>query len=293
MEDYIVRATAGEGTVRAVAAVTTNMVRKAKDIHKLSPLASAALGRVLTGIAIMSTTLKNESDTITIQIKGDGPIGGIVAVSDAHANVRGYVYNPMVNLPLNDKGKFDVGRAVGKGYLNVIKDMGLREPYIGYVDLVSGEIAEDIAYYYAFSEQVPTVFSCGVLVDTDTSILEAGGYMIQLLPGASEEMVGLLENKVAGIKPITTLLREGNTPEDILDLVLGDLGLNIIGKNETRYKCYCSRERMEKNLLSLGRKELEDMMAQQHGARLECHFCNETYYFSEEEIRSLLKDSLA
>ncbi|HPD00165.1 MAG TPA: Hsp33 family molecular chaperone HslO [Acetivibrio sp.] len=288
MEDYIVRATAGNGTIRAIAAVTTNMVKESQNTHGLSPLATAALGRTMTAAAIMSTMLKGEGDTITVQIKGDGPIGGIVVVSDSQANVKGYVHHPLVYLPLNSQGKFDVAGAVGKGYLNVIKDMGLKEPYIGYVDLVSGEIAEDITYYYAFSEQIPTVTSLGVLTNASEIVASAGGFILQLMPGADEETIAFIENKVNSIPSVTGLLSEGKLPEDILNILLSEKDLKIIDKKPCRYMCNCSRDRMERSIISLGKKEILDIVNTDHGAELQCHFCNKKYRFSEEDLLSLI-----
>jgi len=292
MEDYIIRATAAGGTVRAFAAVTTGMVREARTVHNMSPVASAALGRTMTAAALMSKMLKNSTDILTIHIRGDGPLGGIVVVTDSEANVRGYVYNPGVYLPLNESGKLNVSSAVGKsGYLNVIKDLGLKEPYIGYVDLVSGEIAEDIAYYFANSEQIPSVVSLGVLVDKDESILNAGGFLVQLMPGAEEDVIDFLESKLASIPSVTTLFSEGKSPEDILQALLGEKDVVLVDKSPCRYVCNCSRERMERNLLSLGKKELLDIIHEQHGAEVQCHFCNERYRFSESELIKLLEDA--
>ena len=291
MEDYIVRAMAAEGAVRAFAAVTTNMAQEARNVHKSSGVATAALGRTLTAAAIMGRMSKGERDQLTIQIRGDGPIGGIIAVSDSNSNVRGYVYNPEIYLPLNESGKFDVSSAVGKGYLNVIKDFGLKEPYIGYVDLVSGEIGEDIAYYYAYSEQVPSVVSLGVLIAPDENVVNAGGFIIQLLPGADDSLVEYLEDRVSRTPPITALLSEGKSPEEILDVLLGEKDLTVTEKYPCRYVCNCSRDRMERNLVSLGRKELISLADEQHGAELQCHFCNQKYSFTEEEILELAQFS--
>lgn len=289
MDDHIIRATAADGTIRAFAAVTKDLVQEAHIIHGTSGLAAAALGRTLTAAAMMSRMFKNEKDVLTIQIKGDGPLGGIIAVSDYQSNVRGYVYNPEVYLPLTPAGKFDVSGAVGKkGYLNVIKDMGLREPYIGYVDLVSGEIGEDIAYYFAFSEQVPTVVSLGVLVGADGNISTAGGYIIQLMPGADESIIEFLEDKVLLADSITYMLSEGLGPSEVLGKLLGEKDLEINDKLPCRYLCNCSRERMERNLISLGAKEIIDMADEQHEAELQCHFCNKKYHFTEEELRGLV-----
>ncbi len=290
MENYVIRATAAEGTVRAFAAVTTEMVRKAQKTHGLSHVASAALGRALTAAVMMSKLLKNRNDTITLQVKGEGPLGGIVVVADTIGNVKGYVYNPDAYVPLNEKGKLDVGAAIGKsGYLNVIKDFGLKEPYIGYVPLVTGEIGEDVAYYFAYSEQVPSVVALGALIDTDGSILKAGGYIIQLMPGAEDSLISFIENTVNSLPSITQLLLKGETPESILDLILGSKGLKITDKTSCNYNCNCSRDRMERNLISLGKTELLSLIEEQHGAEVQCHFCNNKYQFSEDELKELVE----
>ncbi len=289
MEDHIVRATAAGGAVRAFAAVTKDLVQKAHITHGTSGVASAALGRTLTAAAMMGRMFKNEKDMLTIQIKGDGPLGGIIAVSDAQSNVRGYVYEPQVYLPLNAAGKFDVAQAVGKnGYLNVIKDMGLKEPYVGYVELVSGEIGEDMAYYFASSEQIPTVVSLGVLVDTDEQVVTAGGYIIQLMPGADESIIEFIEDKVFLADSITYMLSVGMDAQAVLNSLLGEKELQITDRLPCKYQCNCSRERMERNLISLGAKELEEMAEEQHGAELQCHFCNTKYQFTEAELRELM-----
>ncbi len=289
MRDQIVRAVAADGTIRAFAAVTTHLVEEARLMHDASGVAIAALGRTLTAAAIMSKMLKSENDVLTIQIKGDGPLGSIVTVADAEANVRGYVNNPFVELPLNSLGKFDVSGAVGKnGYLNVIRDLGLKEPYVGYVELYTGEIGEDIAYYYAFSEQVPSVVSLGVLVAPDGRVINAGGYIIQMMPGAEDGLAEALENRIGSLKPVTTLLEEGKSPEDLLKLILGEMGLEITEEYPCKYLCNCSRERMERNLISLGEKEILEIASEQHGAELQCHFCNRKYYFTENELLGLI-----
>ena len=291
MKDYIARATAAEGNIRAFAAVTTDLVETARNIHGASGVATAALGRTLTAIAIMSKMSKSDKDVLTIQIKGDGPLGGIVAVSDADANVRGYVNDPSIELPLNSRGKFDVSAAIGKnGYLNVIRDLGLKEPYVGYVDLYSGEIGEDIAYYYAFSEQIPSVVSLGVLVAPDGNVIASGGYIIQMMPGASESLAGEIEEKVSSMKSVTTLLEEGKSPEDLLEMILGEMSLEITEKYPVAYRCNCSRERMERNLISIGAKDILELASEQHGAELQCHFCNSKYHFTEEELIALVND---
>ncbi len=289
MADHIVRATAAGGMVRAFAAATKDLVQQAHIIHGTSGVASAALGRTLTAAAIMGRMFKSEKDVLTIQIKGDGPLGGIIAVSDAHSNVRGYVYEPQVYLPLNAAGKFDVAQAVGKnGYLNVIKDMGLKEPYVGYVELVSGEIGEDMAYYFASSEQIPTVVSLGVLVDADENVVTAGGYVIQLMPGADESIIEFIEDKVFFADSITYMLSVGMDAQAVLESLLGEKELQITDRLPCKYQCNCSRERMERSLISLGAKELQEMADEQHGAELQCHFCNTKYQFTEDELRELI-----
>lgn len=291
MEDYIVSALAVKNTVRAFAAVTTNMVKKAREIHGLAPVATAALGRTMTAAAMMSKMLKGARDTITVQIKGEGPLGGIVVASDSSANVRGYVYNPEVHLPLNASGKLDVAGAIGdNGYLNVIKDLGLREPYLGYVRLVSGEIGEDMAYYFAFSEQIPSVVALGTLIGPDETVLNAGGFIIQLMPDAEEGTIDFLENKISSLPSISTLLSQGKTAEEILGLIFSEKDFTIVEKSPCRYLCNCSRDRMERNLISLGRKEIAGIIEEQHGAELQCHFCNAKYQFTEADLRSLIDE---
>lgn len=288
MQDYVAKALAHSGQIRIFAAVTTAVVEKARIIHEMNPTPTVALGRVLTGAALMSQTLKNESDTITIQIKGDGPIGGIVAVTDSKAGVRGYVHNSFFDVPLNDMGKFDIKSAVGSGHLNVIKDLGLKEPYIGYVELVSGEIAEDLTYYYAYSEQTPTVMNLGVLIGAGGKVQAAGGLFIQLLPDADEEVIEMVERGIAGLRPLTTLIHEGRTPEDIIKLIVPDESVEIFDNCPVHYQCNCSRERMERNLLSLGKKDLLEIAEDEKGAELQCHFCNNRYHFTKGELLSLL-----
>jgi molecular chaperone Hsp33 len=290
MEDYIVRAVTVGGQVRAFAASTTNTVTEAAKIHNLSPVASAALGRTLTAAAIMAKMLKSENDTLTIQIKGDGPLGGVVVVSDYQANVRGYVYNPDVYLPLSSTGKLDVSSALGKGYLNVIKDLGLKEPYIGYVDLVSGEIAEDIAYYFASSEQIPSAVSLGIFVSPEGKILSSGGFIVQLMPDTDERIISFLEKKMQEIPPISSMLYDGKSPEDILQNIfegMEGMELKITEKSPCQYKCSCSRARMERNIISLGIKEIQNMIDEQEGAEAQCHFCNTKYWFDIEELERL------
>lgn len=288
MEDYMIRSMTKDGQVRIYTALSTKTVEHAKNIHQMNSTPAVALGRTLTAAAMMSGTLKGENDTITIQIKGDGPIGGILAVTDANSNVRGYVHNPYFDLPLNDKGKFDIAGAVGKGFLNVITDLGLKEPYIGRVNLVSGEIAEDITYYYAASEQTPTVTSLGVLVGRDGNIINAGGLFIQLMPGCSEEDISWLEKCIDNMLPITKLLESGNSLETITREILLGRELVFLDSRPINYQCNCSRERMERNLLSLGKRDLLEIAAEKKETELVCHFCRSKYVFQPAEINNIL-----
>ncbi len=294
MEDYIIRATAADNQIRAFAAYTKNMVETARGIHNTSPVATAALGRLLTAGSMMGIMMKGDNDILTLQIRGQGALGGIVVTADSKGNVKGYVNEPMVILPANDRGKLDVSGAIGPGTLTVIMDIGLKEPYQGQVELVSGEIAEDITYYYAVSEQTPSSVALGVLMNgNDTgelvnTVRQAGGFIIQLMPDTDESVISAVENKLSGISSVTTLLDRGMTPEDILNEVLGDLGVCITDRYDTRFKCNCSRERVEKALISLGRKELKDIINDGEDVTLNCHFCNTDYTYSISEIKELL-----
>ncbi|NLM09961.1 MAG: Hsp33 family molecular chaperone HslO [Clostridiaceae bacterium] len=291
MKDYMLRAMTKDGQVRIYAALTTDTAACAKDVHQMYPTSAVALGRTLTAAALMSGTLKSEKSTITIQIKGDGPLGSIVVVTDANSNVRGYVHNPYVDILLNDKGKFDIAGAVGKGYLNVVTDLGLKEPYVGRVKLVSGEIAEDITYYYAASEQTPTVTSLGVLVGRDGNIINAGGLFIQLMPGCSEENISWLEKCVESMPPVTKLLESENSLEQIIEEVLPGRELIFLDTKPVKYQCNCSRERMERNLLSLGIDDLEELAADKKETELICHFCRTKYVFQPSEIDNILSQT--
>lgn len=291
MKDYIVRMTAAEGTLRAFACVSTNLVQEAANVHQLSPVATAALGRTLTAAAMMSRMLKGEKDKLTVQIRGDGPLGGIVVASDSKANVRGYVHNPVVDLPLNERGKLDIRTAVGFGYINVIKDLGLKEPYIGFSDLVSGEIADDLTYYYATSEQVPSTVALGVLVDAN-GVKSAGGFIIQLMPGAQEETVQKLEEKLIGFPSISKLLADGTTPEGVLKMLLEGLSPKEVETVPCAFVCNCSRDRMERNLISLGKEDLLEILEDKQGAELNCHFCNKKYNFTHEDLEELVKKAI-
>lgn len=284
------------GQARIIAVDSTAAVAEALRIHNTSPVATAALGRTLTAAMLMSAGLKNDTDAVTLSIKGDGPIGGILAVADRAGNVRGYCSNPHVDLPLNEKGKLDVGGAVGHGVLTVIKDLGLKEPYSGTTELVSGEIAEDVTYYYAVSEQIPSAVAAGVLVAPQENelpgygVAAAGGYMVQLLPGASDALADEISDRVAAMLPVTTLLNAGATPLDICEDLLSGLEFKLEEQRTAGYRCNCSRERMEAGLKSIGKRELRRIMLEDKGAETVCHFCNTTYRFDEQDLWRLLSE---
>ena len=288
MKDYIVRATAAEGQVRAFAATTKELVETAREHHNTSPVATAALGRLLTAGAMMGSMMKNETDMLTLQVRGDGPLGGITVTADSKGDVKGYVNNPDVMLPPKN-GKLDVGGAVGIGLLQVIKDMGLKEPYSGQTILVSSEIAEDLTYYFATSEQVPSAVGLGVLMNKDNTVRQAGGFIIQLMPGASEAVISALEKKIGEIHSITTLLDVGNTPETILQYILGDLGLEINEKLPAKFTCNCNKSRIEKALISVGKKDIQEMIDDGKPIEVNCHFCNKNYTFDVEELKEILE----
>lgn len=289
MTDYIIRATAADGQIRAFASTTRNLVETARAAHNTSPVATAALGRLLTAGGMMGSMMKGEDDLLTIKIQGDGPIEGLTVTADSKGNVKGYAYNPSVMLPPNSKGKLDVGGALGVGVLNVIRDIGLKEPYVGQTILVTGEIAEDLTYYYATSEQTPSSVALGVLMNKDNTVKQAGGFIIQLMPGASEELISKLEQKLGEISSITSLLDKGMTPEMILEYLLGEFGLEILDRMETRFYCSCDKKRVEKALISLGKKELAAMIEEGKPAEINCQFCSRNYTFSVPELEELLK----
>lgn len=288
--DSLVRGSSTDGTIRVFAAITTGVVNEAHRIHNTSATASAALGRLLTAAAIMGVQLKSEEDSITLQINGDGAIGMMAAVTDSASRVRGYVENPYADLPVNSKGKLDVGGVVGKGFLSVIRDLGLKEPYIGRTPLVSGEIAEDITYYYAQSEQIPTALALGVLVDTDLSIKAAGGYLIQLMPGATDETANKLTDIVGKLPPVTDMITDGMSAEEIAFAVTGGFDMLIENKAvQPEYECKCSRERMERALISIGKEELSKIIDEQGEAEMGCRFCDKKYVFNKKELTELYK----
>ncbi len=291
MSDILIRGASADGSVRLYVAITTELVNDAQKIHGTYPTASAALGRTLSAAALMGASFKNENDTATIQFKGDGPIGSVIAVTDSRSRVRGYVTNPAAHLPLNKKGKLDVGGAVGKGILSVIRDLGMKEPYIGQVPIYSGEIAEDLTYYFAESEQIPTAFSLGTLVDTDGSILAAGGIFLQLMPEASEKTAETLEKSLAALPPVTTMIHSGMSAEDIFFSVMQDIDAVMENKTITPvYFCPCSKERMERALISLGREEIQSIINEDSHAELSCQFCNNKYDFSKDELEKILSE---
>ena len=291
MEDKIVRAISSDGMVQAAAIYSRDLTERARQIHKTLPVATAALGRTLAGASMMGNALKGQGASLTLQIKGGGPLGTVLAVSDHEGNVRGYVTNPQVELPLRADGKLDVGGAVGhEGTLTVIKDLHMKEPYVGTIDLLGGEIAEDVAGYFVESEQIPTACALGVLVDRDQSVKAAGGYLIQLMPGAAEDTIAKVEGGIMAAGAVSAILEKNDDPEAMLRTVMSDFDLKILETCPVEYRCYCSRERVERALISLGRTELEQMLSEQGGCQLTCQFCDAVYEFTAEDIRRLLKN---
>lgn len=289
MDDYIVRAVAADSQIRAFSAVTTHLVETARQHHNTSPVATAALGRLLTGGAMMGVMMKGEKDILTLQIKADGPLNGITVTADSKGRVKGYVGNPSAILPANAIGKLDVSGIVGNGILSVIKDMGLKEPYSGQVALQTGEIAEDLTYYFAVSEQVPSAVGLGVLMNKENTVRVSGGFIVQVMPFASEETISKLEANVQKIKSVTTLLDEGHTPESLLEQVLDGFDIEINDTMPVEFYCNCSKERVEKALISIGRKELNEMIQEGKEVELNCHFCNTNYTFNIEELKEILR----
>ena len=289
MNDYMIRATAADGQIRAFAATTRDMVENAKNAHNTSPVATAALGRLMTAAAMMGADLKGEKDLLTLKIEGSGPLGGLLVTANGHGDVKGYAFNPDVMLPPNAQGKLDVGGSLDLGVLSVIKYIGLKEPYVGQTQLVTGEIAEDLTYYFATSEQVPSSVALGVLMNKDNTVRQAGGFIIQLLPGASDEIIYKLEAKLSGISSITALLNAGKTPEEILTDILGEFGLEILSKMPVQFRCDCDRSRVEKAIISIGKKEIQDMINEGREIEVNCQFCNKHYKFSVDELEDMLK----
>lgn len=289
MEDYLVRATAAQAQIRAFACTTRQTVEAARQAHNTSPVATAALGRLLAAGCMMGSMLKGEKDLLTLQISADGPMESATVTADTAGNVKGYVGNPMVILPANASGKLDVAGAVGSGMLRVIKDMGLKEPYVGQTSLQTGEIAEDLTYYFAASEQVPSCVGLGVLMEKDNTVRQAGGFIVQLMPFAEESVISRLEQNVAKISSVTSLLEEGHTPESLLETVLDGFDVEINDRVPTQFYCNCSKSRVEKALISIGRKELNEMIQEGKPVELNCHFCNTNYTFTVEELKEILR----
>jgi molecular chaperone Hsp33 len=291
MGDYIVRAMAANQQIRAFAITSKEMVEFARAAHNTSPVATAALGRLMSAGAMMGVMMKGEKDILTLQMKGTGPLRGVTVTADSKGTVKGYVDNPNADVPPKAKGKLDVGGAIGVGVLNVIKDMGLKEPYNGTCELKTGEIGDDLTYYFAVSEQVPSAVGLGVLVDTDRTVRQAGGFIIQLMPFIEEAVVDKLEAKLANVKSVTSMLDNGYTPEMILEELLGEFGLEFTDKMPTKFECNCDKARIEKALISVGRKSLNEMVQDGETIEVNCHFCNSKYEFTVEELKELIRRS--
>lgn len=287
MSDYIVTATASNASIRAFAIDATELVEKARTLHNTSPVMTAALGRLLSAGAMMGSMMKGDDDVLTLQISGDGPAKGLTVTANRHGQVKGYAVNPYVDLPINDKGKLDVGGAVGNGTLTVIRDLGLKEPYNGICNLISGEIAEDLAYYFNVSEQTPSAVGLGVRVAKDGSVEDAGGFIVQLMPNAEESVVAALENQIAQIDSITEMMEKGMTPEDILETILGPMGLEWTGKEPAAFVCDCSKDRVSRALAAINVKELDDIIQDGEPIEVRCHFCGSTYQFSIDELKAI------
>ena len=291
MADYLVRATAANAGIRAFAATTKELAERARTAHDTSPVVTAALGRLLTGGVMMGAMLKGDNDLLTLQVSGDGPIRGMTVTADSKGNVKGYANDPQVMLPPSKAGKLDVGGGVGQGMLRVIKDMGLKEPYVGQTVLQTGEIAEDLTYYFAASEQVPSSVGLGVLMEKDNTVKQAGGFIIQLMPFTEESVIARLEENLSRFSSVTSFLEEGKTPEEMLDFLLAGLDMEITDTMPVQFFCNCDKKRVEKAVISIGRKEISDMISDNQDIEVKCHFCNTAYTFTVEELKELLKKS--
>lgn len=289
MSDYIVRAAAAEGQIRAFACTTKDMVEAARKAHNTSPVVTAALGRLLTAGAMMGAMLKGEKDLLTLQIQSQGPVKGITVTADSHGNVKGYANVPDVILPANAKGKLDVAGAVGPGYLSVIRDLGMKEPYVGQTMLQTSEIAEDLTYYFASSEQVPSSVGLGVLMEKSNVVKCAGGFIVQLMPFAEDAVTDRLERNLEQISSVTSILAEGKSPEDLLKTVLDGFDIEFTDRADTRFTCNCDKKRVQKALISIGRKELKEMIEEGKEIEVNCHFCNHNYIFSIEELKEMYR----
>lgn len=287
--DYIVRATAADAQIRAFAATTKDLTEHARQVHNTSPVVTAALGRLMTGAVMMGAMLKGEDDLLTLQISGDGPLKGMTVTADAKGHVKGYAIEPQIMLPPSLAGKLDVGGAVGNGFLRVIKDMGLKEPYVGQTELQSGEIAEDLTYYFATSEQVPSSVGLGVLMEKDNTVKQAGGFIIQLMPFTEEAVIEQLEKNLAEFSTVTKVLDKGRTPEEMLQMLLAGMDPVITEQSLCEFRCDCSKQRVEKAIISIGKKDIQDMIDDGQEIEVNCHFCNTAYKFSVEELKDLLK----
>jgi molecular chaperone Hsp33 len=289
MKDYMIRGIDKLGRIRVFVSKTTNLVEEARKIHNTSPTATAALGRSLTVGAMMGAMMKNEKDLLTLKIAGDGPLGKILVVANNRGQVKGEVDNPMADVPSRRDGKLDVGTLVGRnGTVTTIMDLGLKDPYIGQASIVSGEIAEDIANFYVVSEQIPSAVSLGVLVDRDLSCRAAGGYIIQLLPGVSDEEITVIENTLSKIEPMSTMIDKGLSPEEIMEKLLGTFKMEILETLDLEYHCDCSREKIEKVIISLGKEEIQNIIDEDGQAEVVCHFCNTKYQFNKEDLSKIL-----
>ncbi len=285
--DYIVRAIAANAQIRAFACTTRELVETARTAHNTSPVMTAALGRLLTAGAMMGSMLKGEKDLLTLQIRGDGPGRGLTVTADSNGTVKGYPLVPDVILPANSMGKLDVSGALGAGYLNVVKDLGLKEPYVGQTQLQTGEIAEDLTYYFAISEQVPSSVGLGVLMEKNNTVKQAGGFIIQLMPFAEEATIARLEENLSKVASVTSLLEDGNSPEEILNILLAGFDVEITEKSNTAFFCNCSKDRVEKALISIGKTELQDMIEDGESIEVKCHFCNKGYEFTLEDLKNI------
>ena len=292
MSDYMIRATAANAQIRAFACTTRDMVETARMAHNTSPVVTAALGRLLSAGAMMGSMLKNEQDILTLQVKAGGPMQGMTVTADAVGNVKGYANVPDVIIPANNKGKLDVAGAVGIGFLNVIKDLGLKEPYVGQTVLQTSEIAEDLTYYFATSEQIPSSVGLGVLMNKENTVRRAGGFIVQLMPFAEDWVIDKLEENLSKVTSVTSMLEEGKTPEQLLEVILEGLDLEVMDNTSVQFYCNCDKKRVEKALLSIGQKELEEIIADDEDIEINCHFCNKNYNYSIDEIKTLVGEAL-
>lgn len=287
MNDYIARATAADNSIRAFAIRSTNMVEEARRTHQMSPVCTAALGRLLSAGAMMGSMMKGEKDLLTIQYRCDGPIGGMTVTADGKGNLKGYVGDPQVDIPLKYKGKLDVGGAVGGGILSVSMDLGMRDPYSGQCEIQTGEIGEDLAYYFTVSEQTPSAVGLGVKIDTDCSVMQAGGFILQLMPFAKEETIAALEKRVSELEPVTAMLENGMTPEEMLEHILGDLGVDIFETSPCRFRCDCSKDRVSRALATISKQDLDEIIADGETIEVKCWFCNKAYHFDIPELTAI------